>query len=445
LFLSVYLLTHTDFRDSAEPEATLALEPVAGSWQFPGLLRWPWSLLGLLPTIAAMISCRWLLAMRTRWLAASGLLIAMIAALTHQFGAAMLVILLLLLSGHLGWRELTTRKALPYVATIILSLVCWTAFASAVPEWLAQIETPWQGGSRWIALGYEFLRFPDIPTEVIWPWARAVPQLGLGISLLLTGAALRVITDVDDKHSTIRILLFIIVCMVALTGAIGPPRHETRYVFFLFPAVIVVTLAAIAWGVRAIARRPHIAAILTVVSASTAFVLSEDFSLTHLINVDEEKTNFRVGIPNALAGHWVSRADVRSAAQWLAGNAQSPHDLTVNGVPSVDFYYPNFNFTYVDHSHQRFAAYACTQGTRERWGNRPLLSSVSSLKDQIATHRRTFLVVYIRDVINFSGPLVDWSPRVSWTSVDGDILILSLSPLSTDRSKQANDAPGGAA
>ena len=426
LFVALYVLTHTDFRSSSEPDPGAdADEPLPG--QELGLsLAWPWALLGVPALGSAVLAGRWLWAQRTRWLTVAGLVAALLAAFAHQLGAALLVLLLLLLSRHLDWRELASRAALPYLAALGLAAAAWTAYALLQPAWLQGMLTPWHGSGRVLTLIYAFVKFPDIATEVLWPWARAVPWLGLGLGLAVVGTALCSIGKSSDENPTLRILLFVVVCMLALTGASAPPRHETRYVFFLYPVLILVGLVAISWISTRLAGERRWAALLTVGLGCGAFALTEDFSIRHLRGIDTESINFRVGAPHALAGHWVSRADVRGAAVWLQQHTQPGRDLIVNAMPSVDFYFRGFDFTYISEGSQRFNAYACNQGATERWGNLPLLSTQDALRSRIDRHARSYVVLYARQLPEFAAALSAQAPAVRWKSVDGDIYIVGF-------------------
>jgi hypothetical protein len=428
LFVALYVLTHTDFRTSSSPEedpGDIPDEQALG--QAAGARWWPWALLGLPALGASLLACRWLWALRARWLTAAGLGAALAAGAAHQFGAALLVILLLMLSRHLSWRELLAPPARPFLAALVLTIAAWAAYAMLQPAWLADSPTPWHGGGHWLRVLYAFVKFPDVATEVIWPWARAVPLLGASLALGIAALGWRTLAQAQDENPAGRTLLFLVVCMVALTGASAPPRHETRYLFFLYPVLLLLALTAIAWLAGILARTQGARAWLTVGLGCAVFALTEDFSIRHLLSIDREATNFRVGVPRALAGHWVSRADVRGAADWLDRHVQPRRDLIVNAVPSVDFYYKDFDFTYVDEDNQRFKAYACERGGIERWGNLPLLSNLATLQERIAAHARTFVVLYSRQVPEFSGALAAHAPRIDWKSVDGDLYIVSFS------------------
>ena len=115
-----------------------------------------------------------------------------------------------------------------------------------------------------------------------------------------------------------------------------------------------------------------------------------------------------------VASHLYARSDVRAAAQWLTQNA-TESDTIINSYQSLEFYYPHVDYFYMESTDRRFSGWSCREGTVERWGNTPLLYSMSSLQAQIATGKR---VIYILDRHNLEQILPElqrWRPKVVWT------------------------------
>ena len=108
--------------------------------------------------------------------------------------------------------------------------------------------------------------------------------------------------------------------------------------------------------------------------------MTEDFDLRHLRYVDSQVVHFRVGMKPSRAQHLNARANVRAAAEWLNRNI-SNGDVVIDSFQSLDFYYPKIDYFYMNWSDPRFAGWTCRGGTIERWGNTPLLYTVSALRD----------------------------------------------------------------
>ena len=122
------------------------------------------------------------------------------------------------------------------------------------------------------------------------------------------------------------------------------------------------------------------------------------------------------------------RSDPRGAAEWLAVNATSPGSLKINGYPSVDFYFRDFDFAYIGPGNHRYWTYSCQRGTVERWGNLPLLTAIADLQQQISRSGHAYIVIDTPSREALLTGLSAWHPRVEWTSRDGYISILTIDP-----------------
>ena len=117
---------------------------------------------------------------------------------------------------------------------------------------------------------------------------------------------------------------------------------------------------------------------------------------------------------------------MRGAAAWLALNTAHAAWPRINGFPTADYYFPRFDFAYIDRDSSRFRAYACRRGTEERWGGLPLIYSLPELVAKAAAAGGAFLVAASRD----GEPLINlpagWTRRIVWRSLDSELEILAL-------------------
>ncbi len=414
-----------DYDDSLNKRTLVELEPTVAPWTTLAEHA-VWAALALVLLGIALLAMRWVCTFRARWLTAIGLTAALGAALLHQFAACAAVIILLLMLRLIHWKELVSRAALPFHALLILSVAFWTAFGFLTNEWRSGEGASWLGDSSAVAVIYEFARFPDFLQEIVLPWSRAVPILGLVLLALIAIGVIRTIATDSDDLSVERVTQVVLVCMLLAASASDPPRHETRYLFFVYPLAVILALATIAQLVEAASRRKSLTTALTAVAALGVFALTEDFRLQHLLKIDSPEVNFRVDAIGGEEAHLQPRSDPRGAANWLAENSTDDQDLLINGVPTVDFYFTRFDFTYIDWQHRRFEAYACRRGTLERWGNLPLLYTVEAVEAQIANADQAFLVIDGQRLDGFLQRLTPWQPRVKWSSLDGRINIIEL-------------------
>jgi hypothetical protein len=412
-----------DYAASLNKRTLAELEPSVAPWTT--IASHPiWTAMALVPLGLALLAVRWIWSFRARWLACAGLMAALVAAILHQFAAVAAVILMLLMLNLVRWRELLTRRALPFHVAVVACVAFWTAFGFLTDEWRVNPGTHWLGSSKAVAVAYEFARFPDFLQQIVLPWGRAVPILGLTLLGLISAGIIWSIARDAERPSVERAMQLVLVCMLLAASASDPPRHETRYLFFIYPLAVIVALAAIAHLVEAVVNRNSLATTFTAVAALAAFALTEDFSLRHLLNIDSPEVNFRVDAGDKEA-HLQARSDPRGAARWLTEHTRG-QDLAINGVPTVDFYYSGFDYTYIDWHHRRFPAYACRRGTVERWGNLPLLYSVEAMQSEIERANRAFLVIDGKRLEGFLERLARWQPHVAWSALDQRIHVIEL-------------------
>jgi hypothetical protein len=412
-----------DYESSLNKRTLAELEPTVAPWTTitPHPL---WSALALVPFVLALLAVRWIWTFRARWLAAAGLMAALVAAALHQFAAFAAIILLLLMLHLVQWRELIARSALPFHAAVVGCVVFWTAFGLVTDTWRVDPDIHWLGNNKAVVLAYEFLRFPDFLREIVQPWGKSVPVLALALLVSIAFGIVRSVARDAGKVSAEVVIQVVLVCMLLAASASDPPRHETRYLFFVYPLAVIVALAATAHLVGAVVSRNSLATTLTAIAALGVFALTEDFSPRHLLKVDSPEVNFRIDAPDEEA-HLQGRSDPRGAAQWLKAHARD-RDLVVNGIPTVDFYYSGFDYTYIDWQHRRFQAYACRRGTVERWGNLPLLYSVEAIQSKIEGADRAFLVIDGQRLEGFLERLERWQPQVTWSALDRRIHVIEL-------------------
>jgi hypothetical protein len=372
--------------------------------------------------------------LRSRWLAAAGVLLAILLGVAHQFMAAACVLLLMALTRIVSMHELTPRNALPLHVSLGLSLGIWLAIGFGTAAFVADDSGSWLGNSKTIVVLYALFGMPDFLLQVIRPWVGAASFFGMTL-LVLLGLTLRNEFRVPRSHSTeVSVLLLIVIVMLIAVGVSDPPRQATRYVSFLYPAVLVITLSTAVGLIGTLPIRSTSRKGVTWLLIFGAYLLSEDFRPQHVVAVDSPESNFRVRMHGRAETHLQPRTDPRGAALWINARANQTGDIAINGFPAASFYSDRFDFAYTDMGHQRYGAFACQRGTVERWSNLRLLASTKDLRREIELSRRAFLVVDTKQMTQVVEDLGDLGPAEVWRSIDGDVVVLEfdryVSPLS---------------
>ena len=386
-----------------------------------------WAVVALIPL--GLIAYSALREVRTRFqtkaepLAALGMLLVLACAALQQFELAVGLVVILLLLGIVSAESLSPANSRPLYIALLACAVFWVAFGLGTHDWHT---SGLSSAHSLFLLGYEFVRFPDSVRQVAMPWARTVPLLSLGLFILVTANILRACLRYRDTSPAERILLALFVVLLLAASASNPPRHETRYVFFLYPLAVIFSIVTIGRLMRGMLGETRLAAAAGTIACIAAFVLSEDFRPTHLWNIDSEAVNFRIGMGARLAGHYHPRSDTRAAATWLQAHAVPGEDLVIVSFPGVDFYYPHSDYYFVADSDPRFESWSCRRGTTQRWSNLPMIHSYAALGATVATGRRVWLVLEpsLMPPILARFPPGDWT--LEWTSKEHDIAIVSV-------------------
>lgn len=442
LLAVAYGLTTTSLRTSShEPAFPTGYDP--GGVQMPGDVvdtlspLWnvvhghlAWVLLAIVPLAVGVYGLRRVWMLRVRWPAALALIAALVFALAHQFAAVAAVLGIALLLGLVRWEEITARAARPYHATILALLVFWFVVGMMTSDWRGNLGVPWLGDRPILWLLYDLFRLPDLALQIGLPWMRAAPGLTLALALLIFIGICRTVVSSGHSLRAEQAAFLVLVCLAVGVGLSHPPRHETRYVFFLYPLAVILAISVVAQLSASVFRRlPFNALVPGALLALALFAFSEDFRPKHLLAIDSPAALMRLDLPSRLEGHVVPRSDVRGAAHWLERQAaRTPHTLLINAYPSADYYFRDFDFTYIDRNSQRFRAFACRRGTVERWGNLPLVSTLPELEARIAGSGRAMMIASERDTTEFLSKLARWNPRIVWTAADGQVQILALGP-----------------
>ncbi len=431
VFLCLLYAATRDFRGFADLPADISADSVgqgpkmllATVLQHPG-----WLVLYLLPLLISAAALPWIWKLRERWIAACGLLAALLSAIAHQFLVCAAVIAVLLLASLVDWREFVSRNSRYFLWAIATSGIFWIAFGALTDTWYA--GTPLALASlpaRSIELARQFIGFPDVMEKIARPWGRSIPWLTLSLALAAAYVTFQVIFKERRPLTTERVLLVVALVLMLAVGAAPMDRLESRYTFFLYPLACILLIAALAFLTDELRIRNG-KAILAIWSAALAiFVAAEDFQPWHVLRIDSAQVNFRLNMPPFRSNHYYPRNDVRSAGDWLRSHVQA-NELVVSSVPSLDPYYPDIDYFFIEAGDPRYEAYACDNGKRERWTNHSLLYSYDALTSAIGKGRRTYIVIYPGQAKKLLGyySSIGWNPRHAWSSIEGGVYVASL-------------------
>jgi hypothetical protein len=394
-------------------------------WKHPG-----WICGLLVPLAFAVPALRWIGSFRGRPLVFCGLCLALAAGAAHAFLAAAGCVVLMLLTGLIDRQALSSRPARYFWLALCSFALVWAA-AGVLTGDFAQAEMPGPSLKADIAGTLERLfDFPDIYNQVLRPWTRTLPVLSVGLFAAFAYLCWNSIRCGRHAPDAVSVLLSLVIVLLLAVGATPTGRMETRYTFFLYPALILLTVCAILTILRQLGKL-RVPAVLVAGAPLLCFAATEDFQPRHVLDVDSERINFRVDMPRHWAEHFYPRNDIRGVAQFLAANVR-PGDVVITGIPSLDEYYGNIDYFFLDESDPRYEAYVCRDGRTERWTNRPVLYTAAALKPIVASGRRVFATLYVADEQRLGEHAASsgWSVERVWmaNSRTADVILIVAQP-----------------
>jgi hypothetical protein len=358
------------------------------------------------------------------------LCLALAAGAAHAFLAAAGCVVLMLLTGLIDRQALSSRPARYFWLALCSFALVWAA-AGVLTGDFAQAEMPGPSLKADIAGTLERLfDFPDIYNQVLRPWTRTLPVLSVGLFAAFAYLCWNSIRCGRHAPDAVSVLLSLVIVLLLAVGATPTGRMETRYTFFLYPALILLTVCAILTILRQLGKL-RVPAVLVAGAPLLCFAATEDFQPRHVLDVDSERINFRVDMPRHWAEHFYPRNDIRGVAQFLAANVR-PGDVVITGIPSLDEYYGNIDYFFLDESDPRYEAYVCRDGRTERWTNRPVLYTAAALKPIVASGRRVFATLYVADEQRLGEHAASsgWSVERVWmaNSRTADVILIVAQP-----------------
>jgi hypothetical protein len=381
-----------------------------------------WSCGWLLICGLACLSLPWIWSFRRRSLAALSLCAVLAAAAAHAFTLAAGILALSLLTQFIALRELSAPRARYFLISLAAYLVFWLAFYHG--PGVASHEPMAGGAAAMPPLLQHLFGFPDLYDTMLRPWGRTMPVLSMVLGLALIYIFRSCLATRSDRPEPMTILLTLLLMMLLIIGAAPPARIETRYTFFLYPAFIVLAVAASMLAMQRLKFLRRASLLGSAAVPLLCFGATEDFQPKDLIAVDSAQVNFRVGMSAARAAHYYLHNDMRSVGEWLAAQVR-PGDVVIAGIPNLDEYYPRFDYFFLDAQDNRYDAYVCRDHRTERWTNHLLLTE-AALQPIVAAGHRVFAVLYADAEGRLRSAMANGSVTRVWTTRYGDTDILLI-------------------
>lgn len=346
-------------------------------------------------------------------------LVAFLSAVVNQFLITISLLFSLFSIGFIKVRDIHNKQVYPFIFSLAAFLVLWVLYTTSTDAWLSAFSSSSEINKTQKILVALF-KYPNIFDTFIFPWFYAMPVYTMvTFSVIAFGA---MITLVKDRTCQINYFMMILLTIMILSLLIGIRKTtyvETRYTFFLFPLMIILLISSI-YVIYELLFKKKLYLFMPAVLSIIVYVSMDDFSLRHILSVDERDINYRINYDDKRAAHYYPRYDYRTPAEYINSN-RSDGDIVIILDSPFEYYLDHLDYVYVDSEHTEFRARSRASGTIEKWTNANLLYKGSDVVDIIKTSCRTVWLIMASGPMNrFENKLYEYFKEYRvYTGEDG--------------------------
>lgn len=183
----------------------------------------------------------------------------------------------------------------------------------------------------------------------------------------------------DHKKEEFKFLFFIFLLLMLFVTTLNLTYFKTRYFFFLYPLLILLNLSTIERVINKFNLQNKIKLGSFLILIIGYLVISEDFNIYHLYNIDSRNVNFREHYSKKLKDHYYPRWDVRTPDEYVNRNLKKG-DIVIIDEQLSEFYLKRVDYIYKDYTDNvEFPGISVLNGTKERWTGANLIYTAPGL------------------------------------------------------------------
>ena len=305
LFVFAYLyMSVADFRNLGVTN-TLPPDVPIESFGIRGPIDYPKILLAILPNIYWILSFTILLILtgsvvyivfRDKCLNVYnkiGVLLLLICAVLNLFGMLAYILVLLILLNWLKLRGFNTMSYKLSIGICTLFLIYWLFFLLTSQNWY-NFFPDFVPEAKIRKLLIILVDYPYVYDKILNKYLSAIPQFTIMATILIGFGFIELIQKSYSNRLGYRILFFLLVLHILFVGILNTPFKTTRYTFFLFPINLLLVVTTIEILSKKLSGNFINRTILFILLVGVFLVLSEDFSLRHILNIDSKEVNYRL-------------------------------------------------------------------------------------------------------------------------------------------------------
>jgi hypothetical protein len=327
------------------------------------------------------------------------LLLLLLSTVLHLFAVSICIVIVLFIRYHLHRRLLKDRGSLALLALSAVIACAWVVYAIYDQSWREQMLTP----KFPRALRIVFFGWPDFYEPIMRPLIDSLPFLTV---IFLAALAWHLIRNGHQSLTSILghpiIIVLGVFCGIAIIDPILQPiLKTTRYVYHIYPFVILLIVMACYEVTRRVTRHVigrNTRVLVSGFMAMGLFIGSEDFSLRQLLHINSPEVTFRSGKFKRYEHLWFWRQDDRSPGEFLNAHRHDVDALVVSIHARTLPYYLDRNLEFAYYCSRegedawRYRDVARSKGKLELWTGRPLLGTEQELRAYTKSTRSLYLV-----------------------------------------------------
>ena len=312
----------------------------------------------------------------------------------NQFGLFILCLLMFVFLQLLDQKDINKKNLILLGALFIINLIYWYGYGILSKEWFPLFNDfssyRFWGVTKRLLVG--FFNYPDNYYS-LFMYFKTLPILTIFSTIFLSIYFLYLLFN--KKNNEKRRFLAGTVILMSLAATIPELLYEeTRYTFFIVPIEEVLLLYSVYFLSSKLISKKVYSNITFVSIILITFILSRDFNLYHLLNIDQQDVNYRmIYTNNDYKKHLYRRWDIITPINYVKTNL-GKDDLIMIDENSMKFYLPRVDYFNFNYRHSAFPSLTVEKGKRERWSNAKLIYTNGGLINFIDNRTRTiwFLV-----------------------------------------------------
>lgn len=325
---------------------------------------------------------------------ASVFAVFILLALCNLYGLIVQLLVFVVLYGVMTNRihlvRSSTRSIVVTFILVITTLVFWLSYALSTNDWRALLTTERTSLAEHLVTA--FINYPPVYSKIVFPWVTTLPVTTVSIILLAAYGVVDVTVTKYERKQEYLMLLLLLVGLSIVMSVLSQPYHETRYIHFMYPVLLLLACISMQRLSNLIAHHESSRRAVLGGLFLGFITISEDFGVDHLWNIDSDRILYRIGMDRAKFLHYYPRYDFRTTAAFV-NQRQKDGDVMVSTVYGIPYYLRRINYFVQSYEFAKFDNVVACNGTKDLWANATLIYRLQDLKNLLENRESTIWLI----------------------------------------------------